>query len=54
MFVQQAEEIALTVGQAFDLAYQKFLESYGKEAELRKHVLNLQHKVITNQRALLS
>lgn len=40
-----AEDITLTVGQAFDLAYQNFMQGSGKELELKKQVLNLQKKV---------
>lgn len=40
-----AEEITLTIGQAFDLAYRRFLESSGKELEMRKRIMILQKKV---------
>lgn len=41
----QAEEITLTIGQAFDLAYKKFLESGGKDVETRKQIGSLQKRV---------
>ncbi|CAG0916079.1 unnamed protein product, partial [Notodromas monacha] len=34
-----AEEITLTIGQAFDLAYRRFLDSQGKDLEARKQTL---------------
>uniref|UniRef100_A0A8C6S904 PTB domain-containing engulfment adapter protein 1 n=1 Tax=Neogobius melanostomus TaxID=47308 RepID=A0A8C6S904_9GOBI len=40
-----AEEITLTIGQAFDLAYKKFLESGGKDVETRKQIGTLQKRV---------
>ncbi|XP_060008457.1 PTB domain-containing engulfment adapter protein 1 isoform X3 [Lagenorhynchus albirostris] len=39
-----AEEITLTIGQAFDLAYRKFLESGGKDVETRKQIAVLQKR----------
>ncbi|KAI4806045.1 hypothetical protein KUCAC02_010636, partial [Chaenocephalus aceratus] len=39
-----AEEITLTIGQAFDLAYKKFLESGGKDVETRKQIGTLQKR----------
>ncbi|XP_051562244.1 PTB domain-containing engulfment adapter protein 1 isoform X3 [Myxocyprinus asiaticus] len=39
-----AEEITLAIGQAFDLAYKKFLESGGKDVEMRKQIGNLQKR----------
>ncbi|XP_077636339.1 PTB domain-containing engulfment adapter protein 1 isoform X4 [Crocuta crocuta] len=39
-----AEEITLTIGQAFDLAYRKFLESGGKDVETRKQIAGLQKR----------
>ncbi|XP_051752888.1 PTB domain-containing engulfment adapter protein 1 isoform X2 [Ctenopharyngodon idella] len=39
-----AEEITLAIGQAFDLAYKKFLESGGKDVETRKQIGNLQKR----------
>uniref|UniRef100_A0A3B3Q4U4 PTB domain-containing engulfment adapter protein 1 n=1 Tax=Paramormyrops kingsleyae TaxID=1676925 RepID=A0A3B3Q4U4_9TELE len=39
-----AEEITLTIGQAFDLAYKKFLESGGKDVETRKQIGSLQKR----------
>ncbi|XP_063067590.1 PTB domain-containing engulfment adapter protein 1 isoform X2 [Engraulis encrasicolus] len=40
-----AEEITLAIGQAFDLAYKKFLESGGKDVETRKQLGNLQKRI---------
>ncbi|KAF2350543.1 PTB/PI domain [Trinorchestia longiramus] len=40
-----AEEITLTIGQAFDLAYRRFLETSGRELELRRQVVTLQNKL---------
>ncbi|KAA0715515.1 PTB domain-containing engulfment adapter protein 1 [Triplophysa tibetana] len=40
-----AEEITLTIGQAFDLAYKKFLESGGKDVEARKQIAGLQKRI---------
>ncbi|XP_044158570.1 PTB domain-containing engulfment adapter protein 1 isoform X2 [Bufo gargarizans] len=40
-----AEEITLTIGQAFDLAYRKFLESGGKDVEARKQIASLQKRI---------
>ena len=45
MFCAKAEEITLTIGQAFDLAYRKFLESGGKDVETRKQIAGLQKRV---------
>lgn len=45
MFHVKAEEITLTIGQAFDLAYRKFLESGGKDVETRKQIAGLQKRV---------
>ncbi|XP_067686040.1 PTB domain-containing engulfment adapter protein 1-like isoform X5 [Haliotis asinina] len=42
-----AEEITLTVGQAFDLAYKRFLESSSKDMDIKKQFLLLQKKVQT-------
>ena len=41
----KAEEITLTIGQAFDLAYRKFLESSSKDMDMKKQYLLLQKKV---------
>uniref|UniRef100_G1U897 PTB domain-containing engulfment adapter protein 1 n=1 Tax=Oryctolagus cuniculus TaxID=9986 RepID=G1U897_RABIT len=41
-----AEEITLTIGQAFDLAYRKFLESGGKDVETRKQIAGLQKRLV--------
>ncbi|EHA99225.1 PTB domain-containing engulfment adapter protein 1 [Heterocephalus glaber] len=40
-----AEEITLTIGQAFDLAYRKFLESGEKDVETRKQIAGLQKRI---------
>uniref|UniRef100_T1JFF0 PID domain-containing protein n=1 Tax=Strigamia maritima TaxID=126957 RepID=T1JFF0_STRMM len=40
-----AEEITLTIGQAFDLAYRRFLETSGRDVEIRKQLVLLQKKV---------
>ncbi len=40
----QAEEITLTIGQAFDLAYRRFLDSQGKDLETRKQLVLSQRK----------
>jgi len=40
-----AEEITLTIGQAFDLAYKKFMESSTKDMDMKKQFLLLQKKV---------
>lgn len=40
-----AEEITLTIGQAFDLAYKRFLETSGKDLETQKRVMLLQQKI---------
>lgn len=42
----QAEEITLTIGQAFDLAYRRFLDTQGKDIEQKKQNVLLQKKVI--------
>ena len=44
-YVLQAEEITLTIGQAFELAYKKFLESKGKDLEKEKQSM-VMHKRI--------
>lgn len=44
-----AEEITLTVGQAFDLAYRRFVETTGRDIDVRKQFLLLQKKVNTLQ-----
>ena len=43
--ILKAEEITLTIGQAFDLAYRRFLESSGREVEGRRQVSQLQEKL---------
>lgn len=40
-----AEEITLTIGQAFDLAYRRFLETTGRELEGRRQTNQLQENV---------
>ncbi|XP_075219227.1 PTB domain-containing adapter protein ced-6 isoform X2 [Lycorma delicatula] len=40
-----AEEITLTIGQAFDLAYKRFLETAGKDLEVQRRLILLQHRV---------
>lgn len=40
-----AEEITLTIGQAFDLAYRRFLETSGKDLEVQRRLMLLQQKV---------
>jgi len=45
MSEKMSEEIILTIGQAFDLAYAKFIENSGKELEIRKQLILLQKKV---------
>lgn len=38
----QAEEITLTIGQAFELAYRRFLETSGKELAVQQRLVALQ------------
>lgn len=40
-----AEEITLTIGQAFDLAYRRFLETSGRELEMKRRIMILQKRV---------
>ncbi|XP_029175908.1 PTB domain-containing engulfment adapter protein 1-like isoform X2 [Nylanderia fulva] len=40
-----AEEITLTIGQAFDLAYRRFLETSGKDLEAQRRCMVLQQKI---------
>ncbi|XP_035383189.1 PTB domain-containing engulfment adapter protein 1 isoform X2 [Electrophorus electricus] len=40
-----AEEITVAIGQAFDLAYTKFLESGGKDVETRQQIGNFQKRI---------
>jgi hypothetical protein len=40
-----AEEITLTIGQAFDLAYRRFLDSSGREMELKREIMVLQKRI---------
>ncbi len=41
----QAEEITLTIGQAFELAYKKFLDDQGKDLEVKKTQMILQKRI---------
>lgn len=41
----KAEEITLTIGQAFDLAYRRFLENSGREVESRKQISQMKGKI---------
>ena len=43
--ILQAEEITLTIGQAFELAYKKFLDTSGKELETQKNLMTLQKRI---------
>uniref|UniRef100_A0A674A8V2 PTB domain-containing engulfment adapter protein 1 n=1 Tax=Salmo trutta TaxID=8032 RepID=A0A674A8V2_SALTR len=43
-----AEEITVSIGRAFDLAYRKFLESGGKDVEMRKQIGSLQKRAWSN------
>ncbi|KAM3722587.1 Cell death protein [Dirofilaria immitis] len=40
-----AEQITLTVGEAFDLAYQKFLEKNGRDLENKKQLIMLRKRI---------
>ncbi|XP_022921205.2 PTB domain-containing adapter protein ced-6 [Onthophagus taurus] len=40
-----AEEITLTIGQAFELAYKRFLETSGKDLEAQKRTMIAQQKI---------
>lgn len=40
-----AEEITLTIGQAFELAYKRFLETSGKDLEAQKRAMLTQQKM---------
>ncbi|KAJ8687352.1 hypothetical protein QAD02_023146 [Eretmocerus hayati] len=40
-----AEEITLTIGQAFDLAYRRFLDTSGKDLEAQRRAMVLQQKI---------
>lgn len=44
---KSAEEITLTIGQAFDLAYRRFLDTQGKDMEQKKQNTLLQKKIQT-------
>lgn len=41
----QAEDITLTIGQAFDLAYRRFLETSGKDLEVQRRLMVLTQRV---------
>ncbi|VDN20931.1 unnamed protein product [Gongylonema pulchrum] len=41
-----AEQITLAVGEAFDLAYQKFLEKNGRDLENRKQLIVLRKRIV--------
>ncbi|GAU88360.1 hypothetical protein RvY_01071 [Ramazzottius varieornatus] len=41
-----AENITLTIGQAFDLAYRRFLETSSRDLEMRKQLIILQKKTM--------
>ena len=45
---KSAEEITLTIGQAFDLAYKRFLETAGRDIDMKKQLLLSQKKVSVN------
>lgn len=40
-----AEEITLTIGQAFELAYKRFLETSGKDLESQRRAMITQQKI---------
>lgn len=40
-----SEEITLTIGQAFDLAYRRFLETSGRDLDVRQQLIVLQRRV---------
>lgn len=40
-----AEEITLTIGQAFELAYRRFLETSGKDLESQRRAMIVQQKI---------
>lgn len=40
-----AEEITLTIGQAFELAYKRFLDTSGKDLEAQKRAMLAQQKM---------
>lgn len=47
MFISDklAEEITLTIGQAFELAYKRFLDTSGKDLEAQKRAILAQQKM---------
>ncbi|GIY91698.1 PTB domain-containing engulfment adapter protein 1 [Caerostris extrusa] len=50
-----AEDITLTIGEAFDLAYRKFLDTSGRDLEAKKQLMILQKRVqeLENENTLL-
>uniref|UniRef100_A0A0N4Z2E2 PID domain-containing protein n=1 Tax=Parastrongyloides trichosuri TaxID=131310 RepID=A0A0N4Z2E2_PARTI len=42
---KQAEKITLTIGEAFDLAYQKFIDNNGKDLENQKQLLMMRKRI---------
>ena len=44
-FLFQAEEITLTIGQAFELAYKNYLDTNGKELEQQNKVQSMQKRI---------
>ena len=40
-----AEEITLTIGQAFELAYKRFLDTSGKDLEIQRRAMVTQQKI---------
>uniref|UniRef100_A0A0K0FU96 Cell death protein 6 (inferred by orthology to a C. elegans protein) n=1 Tax=Strongyloides venezuelensis TaxID=75913 RepID=A0A0K0FU96_STRVS len=42
---KQAEKITLTIGEAFDLAYQKFIDNNGKDLENQKQLLLMRRRI---------
>jgi len=47
-----AEEITLTIGQAFELAYKRFLETSGKDLETQQKAIIIQEKVKKTEQEL--
>ncbi|XP_066249171.1 PTB domain-containing engulfment adapter protein 1-like [Euwallacea similis] len=47
-----AEEITLTIGQAFELAYKRFLETSGKDLEAQQKAIIIEEKVKKSEREL--
>uniref|UniRef100_S4REU8 Uncharacterized protein n=1 Tax=Petromyzon marinus TaxID=7757 RepID=S4REU8_PETMA len=42
----QAKEIALTIGQAFEVAYRQYVDSGARDAEFRKQMASLCQRVV--------